>query len=189
MPHLFTPLSNSPARLPIVGVLGSGTELHTRRTARLGAWLAAQEVHLLSGGGNGVMLSVSRAFARVESRKGMTIGIIPGCIDENNGNYATPEGYPNPWIEVPLLTHLPDSGAMGMQWTSRNHINVLSSDVLVILPGRLGTAAEAALAVRYHKPAIAWLNHRRQITRLPAEIPTTKRFKNVKQFVSSHLCR
>ncbi len=133
------------------------------------------------------MLSVSRAFAGIDGRMGLIIGIIPGRVNEIDGACETTEGYPNPWVELPILTHLPDSGKRGVNMTSRNHINVLSSDVLVILPGQLGTASEAELAVRYNKPAIAWLDDRTQVPGLHPEIPLAKRFKNVKKFVSSHL--
>ncbi len=174
-------------RLPIVGVLGSGSDLHSKRSTKLGMWLATQPVHLLTGGGGGVMLSVSRAFTSASERQGLAIGVIPGRVDESVNEYDSLEGYPNPWIEVPVFTHLPDSGRLGMGPTSRNHINVLSSDVLVILPGQLGTASEAELAVRYNKPTIAWLDERSQILGLHPDVPVAKRFKQVKEFVSSNL--
>ena len=41
-------------RLPIVGVMGSGSESYSDQAARLGRWLAKQDVHLLTGGGGGV---------------------------------------------------------------------------------------------------------------------------------------
>lgn len=47
-------------RLPIVGVLGSGSEPHEEQAKPLGEWLAREGVHLLTGGG--VMEAVSRAF-------------------------------------------------------------------------------------------------------------------------------
>ena len=37
---------------------------------------------------------------------------------------------------------------------SRNHINVLSADAIVALPGGAGTVSEAQLAVRYRKPIL-----------------------------------
>ena len=49
-------------RLPIVGVMGSGSHPHADLAEPLGRWLAAQGVHLLTGGGAGVMEAVSRAF-------------------------------------------------------------------------------------------------------------------------------
>ena len=38
---------------------------------------------------------------------------------------------------------------------SRNHINILTSDLVILLPGGEGTASEAELAVRYNKSVIA----------------------------------
>ena len=57
-------------RLPIVGVLGSGTEPHSDRATILGRWLGTQPVHLLTGGGGGTMETVSRAFHSVKERAG-----------------------------------------------------------------------------------------------------------------------
>ena len=37
-------------RLPVVGVLGSGSVEHSERARALGRWLAGQGVHLLTGG-------------------------------------------------------------------------------------------------------------------------------------------
>ena len=168
-------------RLPVVGVMGSGTTPHKDRSEPLGRWLAEFNVHLLCGGGAGVMTAVSRAFAEHAPRKGKIIGILPGKWE--NGVYSTASGYPNPWIEMPILTHLPYSGTRGTQAESRNHINVLTSDAVVILPGSAGTASEARLAVQYGRPAIAWLNSRSDIEGLPAQIPVAREFDEVRQFV------
>jgi len=157
------------------------------KSDELGTWLASLSVHLLTGGGGGVMLAVSRAFANVTSRKGLVIGIIPGKINETITEYELQDGYPNPWIELPIFTHLPESGERGTNQNSRNHINVLTSDVIVVLPGHLGTAAETELAVRYNKPAIAWLEDRKQILGLHPKVPTVKGFGQVKKFVSANL--
>lgn len=136
--------------LPVVGVMGSGTDEHDELAAPLGRVLAEAGVHLLTGGGRGVMEAVSRAFRGVGTRAGLVIGVCPGRIEK--GAYRAPSGYPNPWVEVAIRTHLPDSGVQGRASTSRNHINVLSSDLVIALPGGAGTASEIALAVRYGRP-------------------------------------
>ena len=64
-------------RLPIVGVMGSGAEPHAERAAEVGRWLAAIGVHLLTGGGGGVMAAVARAFHETPERRGLVIGILP----------------------------------------------------------------------------------------------------------------
>lgn len=175
------------ASLPIVGVFGSGSNPHLEQSNELGSWLASLNVHLLTGGGGGVMLAVSRAFASTHNRAGLVIGIIPGQVNETGTEHGLRDGYPNPWIDIPIFTHLPDSGERGMHKTSRNHINVLTSDVIVVLPGQLGTASETELAVRYNKPVIAWLEDRSQIMGLHPGVPTVKRFSQIKKFVSANL--
>ncbi len=178
---------HSTMSLPIVGVFGSGSNPHLEQSNELGVWLASLNVHLLTGGGGGVMLAVSRAFAGARNRTGLVIGIIPGQVDESGNEYGLRDGYPNPWVDIPIFTHLPDSGAKGVLYSSRNHINVLSSDVMVVLPGQLGTAAETELAVRYNKPIIAWLEDRSQILGLHPKVRSVKRFSQVKKFVSANL--
>ena len=139
-------------RLPIVGVMGSGTEPHSERTVPLGEWLARRGVHLLTGGGGGVMASVSEAFWSIRDRRGSVIGVIPG---DERGQVAK-AGYPNPWVEIAIRTHLSALGERGAAPDSRNHINVLSSNVLVVLPGGAGTASEVALSGRYGRPVVAF---------------------------------
>ena len=100
-------------RLPIVGVMGSGSQSHADQAAPLGRWLAEQNVHLLTGGGGGVMSAVSRAFYEVPNRRGVVIGIIPG--DAGASSLRGRHGYPNPWVEMPIFTHLPLSGKQGTE--------------------------------------------------------------------------
>lgn len=172
-------------RLPIVGVMGSGKEPHTERASAIGRWLAHQNVHLLTGGGGGVMESVSRAFFEVFDRKGQVIAIIPG--ETTDEGHKPLSGYPNPWVEIPIFTHLPLSGERGTEPLSRNHINVLSSDVIIALPGSAGTASEVTLALHYHKPVIAYISNRDQIVGLPADAAIEPDLEKVKEFVVSML--
>ncbi len=173
--------------LPIVAVFGSGTNPYLEQSNEVGNWLASLNVHLLTGGGGGVMLAVSRAFASNADRKGLVIGVIPGRVNESGGEYALRSGYPNPWIDIPIFTHLPDSGKQGMSKTSRNHINVLTSDIIIVLPGQLGTASETELAVHYNKPVVAWLEDKAQLMGLHPKVPMVKRFNQVKKFVIANL--
>ena len=174
-------------RLPIVGVLGSGSEPHEEKAEPLGEWLAYEGVHLVTGGGGGVMEAVSRAFHRVSPRKGLVIGILPGTATDSG--YSPKPGYPNPWVEIPIRTHLPKRGIEGTDPLSRNHLNVLTADVLVALPGAHGTASEAELALRYDKPLIAHLDNREQIPELPTEVEVTSDLEAVKAFVRNRLGR
>lgn len=151
-------------RLPVVGVMGSGTRTHDGLAAPLGRGLARMGVHLLTGGGGGVMTAVSRAFARVEDRAGLVVGVLPGGAGDGSGSGGesggtelggpSPPGYPNPWVELAIRTHLAARGTAGDTPGSRNHVNVLSSDVVVALPGGAGTASEVELALRYGRPLV-----------------------------------
>lgn len=116
-------------------------------------------VHLLTGGGGGVMESVSRAFAEVEGRAGLVVGVLPGYAASGEG---APPGYPNPWVELAVRTHLDARGAGGSDIMSRNHVNILSSDVVVALPGGEGTASEVTLALRYGRPLVLLGNAERR---------------------------
>jgi len=166
-------------RLPVVGVLGSGDEAHTDKAEAIGRWLATLDVHLLTGAGKGVMEVVSRAFQAVPDRVGLVVGIAP-CGDDP----AVPQpGYPNPFVELAILTHLPLSGISGTDPMSRNHINVLSSNVLIALPGGAGTSSEVALAVRYRRPIVAFIDKPSDIPALPGEVAAVATLCEVQDFV------
>jgi uncharacterized protein (TIGR00725 family) len=170
-------------RLPIVGVMGSSAVSHEPESSQLGRWLAEEGVHLLTGGGGGVMEAVSRAFYETPERAGMVIGILPAGEDP-----GTPKlGYPNSWVEVPILTHLPSTGVHGAEPTSRNHINVLSSDVIVAFGGGAGTMSEIELAVAYGRPVIAFVGTRGALPGLPAEVRSTSSFGEVQAFIQRAL--
>jgi uncharacterized protein (TIGR00725 family) len=134
--------------------MGSGVERHDALAAPLGRWIARHGYHLLTGGGGGVMAAVSEAFAGVASRAGVSIGVLKGRPEEHGAVHGAT---PNPWVEVPIRTHLPLSGVDGTDTRSRNHINVLTADVVVALPGGDGTRSEVLLARRYGRPVVAFL--------------------------------
>lgn len=173
-------------RLPVVGVIGSGSEEHDGLAAPLGELLAELNVHLLTGGGPGVMLAVSRAYVRsARNGTGVTIGILP--CRENDPQCRAKSGYPNPYVEVVIPTHLPFSGSRGSDPLSRNHINVLASDAIVALPGGLGTTSETRLAIHYQKPIIAFLDHHHIITNLDSRVPIVRSIQDVRTFLESQL--
>jgi uncharacterized protein (TIGR00725 family) len=147
---------NSPMRdafrLPIVTVIGSGEPDHGNRdlAEAVGRLVAELGFHLLTGGGRGVMEDACRGFVSVAGRQGVSIGVIPRSAA---GDEPKP-GYPNPWVEIPIFTHL--AGLGGPEGAdSRNAINVLSAWRIVALPGGAGTRAEAELARRFGKPLLA----------------------------------
>jgi predicted Rossmann-fold nucleotide-binding protein len=86
-----------------------------------------------------------------------------------------------------VQTHLPLSGHSGAEPMSRNHINVLSSNVLVALPGGSGTASEVALALRYGRPVIGFLRSRDEIPGLPAVVRAEDDLEKVKEFVRERI--
>ena len=167
--------------LRVVGVMGSGRNRHAARSQRVGVWIARAGYHLLTGGGPGVMAAVTEAFVSVTPRVGLAIGVLPADATQSDG--TPPPGYPNQWVEIAIRTHLNRRGPNGSDAASRNHLNVLSSDVIIILPGGVGTASEACLAVRYGRPCIAHLENRSDVPGLPVDIPVEPCFECVQQFV------
>jgi uncharacterized protein (TIGR00725 family) len=153
-------------RRKIVGVMGGKTDL-PELTRPVGCLIASMGFHLLTGGGRGVMEGVSEGFATFEGRQGSVIGVIRSLVecaaeDTTTRNYiANPV---NPWVEIPLYTHLPLSSQSCL---SRNHINVLTSDVVIALPGNEGTASEIELAFQYGVPLIFFTGGRPIAGRLP----------------------
>jgi predicted Rossmann-fold nucleotide-binding protein len=154
-------------RRPIAAVIGSGRSADAC-CSEVGRLVAILGFDLLTGGGRGVMEAVSRAFFETSPRSGLVIGVIPAevhgleQIEDRTATdvvYEPPQGYPNEWVEIAIYTHLPDSGEQGTLRSSRNHINVLSADAIVALPGREGTESEVWLAKQYGVPVIAYGDH------------------------------
>jgi len=141
--------------------MGSGSQSFSELSRCVGAAIAKQGCHLLTGGGGGVMAEVSRAFCEITPREGLSIGILKGRTESDSCQSAFPllhtPAPPNPWVEIPIYTHLPLSGERGREEGSRNHINVLSSDVLVALPGGGGTYSEVILRIDYGRPVIFFI--------------------------------
>jgi len=168
-----------------VGVIGSGTDEHDEHARPVGEALAELGVNLLTGGGPGVMRSVSRAFTRSSYPRGICIGIIP-CASQSDR--ATPKpGYPNEFVELAIHTHLPYSGERGTDDLSRNHINVLSCTAIVALPGEAGTVSEVSLAVRYGKPVVAYSPSSAFAEKIPASVRRVAGIDDVRVFLCAHL--
>jgi uncharacterized protein (TIGR00725 family) len=135
-----------------IGVMGSGKTPWSDLADPLGRWIASAGYNVLTGGGQGVMLAVARAFCSVPDRAGRSIAVVPTRTDSLAG-FVPLDGYPNPYVDVPIVTPLPrrepDAGPDAL---SRNYVNILSSDVVIALPGGPGTIDEISLAQRFHKP-------------------------------------
>ncbi len=122
-------------RTPIIGVMGGGeASKEVDLLARdLGQALATEGWVVLSGGRNaGVMAAVSEGAA---TAGGLVVGILP----DRDLDRASPH------LTIPIRTGLGDG---------RNIINILSSDVVVALPGGPGTLSEMALALGNGKPLL-----------------------------------
>jgi uncharacterized protein (TIGR00725 family) len=130
-------------RSPIIGVMGSGrASCYDTLGYQLGQALAVAGYVVLTGGGSGMMLAVSQGAAEAG---GLVVGVLPSQ-GPDDPHY---QGYPNGYVHVPIYT--------GMS-LARNAINVLSSDVVVALPGGPGTLSEVALALNAgrHVVILGW---------------------------------
>jgi predicted Rossmann-fold nucleotide-binding protein len=174
-----------------VAVIGSGRTRDPHCEA-VGQLIASLGVDLLTGGGRGVMEAVSRAFFN-SPRQGIVLGIIPARvhgleqIEDRTAavvDYDPPHGYPNEWVELPIYTHLPDSGQEGTLRSSRNHINVLTADALVAMPGREGTESEVWLAKQYGVPVMAYGNFTDSV---PHGIPRARTIDALREFLVQHV--
>ena len=168
-----------------IGVFGSGHDFHEALARDVGVALAEMGVNLLTGGGGGVMTSVSAAFTQAAHTRGICIGIIP-CASERDR--ATPKpGYPNRFVELAIHTHLPHSGEQGTDDLSRNHINTLSCAAAIALPGGSGTIAEVALAIRYKKPIIAYSRDPALIRGFPDSVQRAVSIDEVRLFLQPYV--
>ena len=120
----------------IVGVMGGGEGASPdvcELAYKLGGLIADQGWILLNGGwGVGVMDASARG---AKEHNGLTVGILP----DRNKDLASA------YIDIPIVTGMGDG---------RNFINILSSDIVVALPGRSGTISEIALALKNGKNVI-----------------------------------
>ncbi len=121
----------------IIGVMGSGHPLDetARSTAyELGAAVASRRWALLTGGSaSGVM---DAASAGAHDAGGLVIGVVRSADGVEASSH----------LDVMIRTGMGDG---------RNIINVLSSDVVIALPGGAGTVSEVALALKSGRPVIA----------------------------------
>lgn len=120
----------------IVGVMGGGEAASAedcQMAYRLGQLIAAEGWVLLNGGRPAGVMEASAKGAREGG--GLTVGILP---DRGSGMASR-------YIDIPIVTGMGDG---------RNYVNVLSSDIVVALPGQAGTISEIALALKNHKKVI-----------------------------------
>ncbi len=121
----------------VIGVMGSGRPLSGTASAvarDLGRRIAERDWVLLTGGRAAGVMDAASAGAREAG--GLVIGVLPG-----DGRAGASEH-----LDIAIRTGMGDA---------RNAINVLSSDVVVALPGGAGTLSEIALALKAGRTVIA----------------------------------
>tara|TARA_B100001989_G_C24550023_1_gene473746 strand:+ start:2395 stop:2928 length:534 start_codon:yes stop_codon:yes gene_type:complete len=139
-------------RKPIIGVMGSHEQDWEEYADPVGDLLARRGYNLLTGAGGGVMTVVARSFTQVEPREGVAIGILPAV--DYKGQKLDTEEYPNPYIEIPMITPLSAKAQSDAMPFSRNLTNVMTAQALIVLPGSHGTRNEVSLGLMYNKPLI-----------------------------------
>lgn len=120
----------------VIGVMGGGVvgDEIVARAYELGRLIAENGWVLLNGGRDAGVMRASAAGAKAAG--GFVVGVLP---DEDTHRAA-------PDLDVAIVTGLGDA---------RNAVNVLSSRVVVVMPGGAGTISEVALALKSHRPVIA----------------------------------
>jgi predicted Rossmann-fold nucleotide-binding protein len=156
----------------IVGVMASGKEEpledEVKRLAiEVGTATAELGYHLLTGGGGGLMKAVGQAFLDKKREilnqnrpAGNLISILrakelPQPKKDGKRNWKA--NADNALGEIVIRTHLPYSGDEGRDTLSRNHINALTADLVVVLPGGLGTLSELQLAWEYGRDIMIFI--------------------------------
>lgn len=119
----------------IIGVMGGAiADDSVCATANLvGRRIAENDWVLLTGGRNsGVMGCASQGASEAG---GLVIGVLPADSADNA----------SPHLDIAIPTGMGDA---------RNVINVLSSHVVLALPGGAGTVSEVALALKNERPVV-----------------------------------
>jgi uncharacterized protein (TIGR00725 family) len=128
----------------IIGIMGPGENAKPEENElafELGKAIAQRNWIVLTGGRSfGIMDAAMRG---AQEGGGLTIGILPGENAANSSEHA----------DIKIMT------GMG---SARNMINILSSQILVVIGMAAGTASEVALALKANKKVI--LLHQDEIT-------------------------
>lgn len=172
-------------QLPVVGVMGSSERPNARLAAPLGRLLSRLGVHLLTGGGQATMAAVSKAFAETPERAGLCVGVVPAASIADPAE--TRPGYPNEWIELAIRTHLIAKQPELWDGLTRNHINILSSDAVIALPGSTGTRHEIDMALRYERPVATFHGASKRPTDLPDQVCECRTIDEVEAFLREAL--
>ncbi|MBS1267689.1 MAG: hypothetical protein MAG458_00398 [Nitrosopumilus sp.] len=118
------------------------TAEHERIAYEIGAEIAKSESVLITGGLGGVMQAASHG---AHDENGLTVGIIP----QDDAHHA------NEYCDIVIPT--------GMGFT-RDFLNALSSDGVIIVGGGSGTLSEVCASYMSKKPMVAMRNFSSSIT-------------------------
>jgi uncharacterized protein (TIGR00725 family) len=165
--------------------MGSGKEPWLRFSVPLASWIAESGYHLLTGAGQGVMAAACEAFCKVETRRGLCLGVVPSEQDSSAG-YRVKAGYPNQWVELSIVSPLSTYDGHDPNQITRNYINILTSHVVVAIPGSIGTRNEVDLAVRFEKPVILF-GSQGMFTDFPESVARATELEQVQRFIQKHL--
>lgn len=167
-------------RAPIVGVMGSHEDPWDDYAKPVGELLAKRGYNLLTGCGEGVMTSVSKAYYEYPGRTGVVIGIRPAV--DYKGEELSKELFPNDYIDIPIITPLSAKAQSDVMPYSRNLVNVMSSKALIVLPGSHGTQNEVSLGLYYNKPLIMF-GPDKAFAKFPEEPLRADNISHVEQFL------
>lgn len=121
---------------PIIGVMGPGNPNDRTildQAEIIGSHIAKRNWILLTGGRKaGVMDAASKGAAEAG---GEVIGVLPGDSHLGMSDH----------VSIPIITGV---------GSARNLINILTADVVIVCGMGLGTASEAALAIKHQKPVL-----------------------------------
>ncbi len=119
----------------VIGVMGgaAASSATERMAHELGRLIAEHTWVLLNGGRSAGVMAASAAGAHAAG--GLVVGVLP---DEHIHGMSLD-------VDIPILTGMGDA---------RNVINVLSSRVIVALPGGAGTISEVAHALKFNRPVV-----------------------------------
>lgn len=139
-----------------IAVSGSGSpHIYTAEATALGKAIAEAGYDLLTGGLKGVMFDVTQGF--VGANSGMkAVGIIPKGKEGQAKEVR--DALPGVLqVQTDLPGERPDGEGDHSGPSSRNRVLISIASKVVLMPGGVGSAAEAELARRkYQKPVVAY---------------------------------
>ena len=148
----------------VIGHNTNGCMSHHRKAAyETGATIAKSGSVLITGGMGGVMEAASRGAS---DAGGLSVGILP----QDDASFA------NPYCDIVIPT------GMGL---TRDFLNALSADGIIIIGGGSGTLSEVCAAYMHKKPMVAirnmggpveqyvdgYLDHRKNVMIIGADTP------------------